>query len=110
MIVEKWLRFSSLFFHRKYRLLRKIKGTIRRRTSKHKGNTDLNIEPIQQESRFDDIAMSIKKSQKNDIVDNSTAPPMEKSITFNENAEVILKNSSYRNEDTSEDDIESTQI
>ena len=54
--------------------------------------------------------MSIKKSQKNDIVDNSTAPPMEKSITFNENAEVILKNSSYRNEDTSEDDIESTQI
>ena len=96
-------------FHRKYRLLRKIKGTIRRRTSKHKGNTDLNIEPIQQESRFDDIAMSIKKSQKNDIVDNSTAPPLEKSIKFNENAEVILKDSAYSNED-SEDDIESTQI
>ena len=98
----------SLLFYRKYRLLRKIKGTIRRRTE-HKGNNDLNIEPIQQESRFDDIAMSIKKSQKNDIVDNSTAPPLEKSIKFNENAEVILKDSAYSNED-SEDDIESTQI
>ena len=54
--------------------------------------------------------MSIKKSQKNDIVDNSTAPPLEKSIKFNENAEVILKDSAYSNEDTSEDDIESTQI
>ena len=53
--------------------------------------------------------MSIKKSQKNDIVDNSTAPPLEKSIKFNENAEVILKDSAYSNED-SEDDIESTQI
>ena len=93
-------------FYRKYQLLRKIKGTIRRRTSKHKGNTDLNIEPIQQktESRFDDIAMSIQKSHKNDIVDNSTAPTLEKSITFNENAEVILKNPTYSNED-SEDDI-----
>ena len=99
-----------MLFYRKYRLLRKIKGTIRRST-KRKGNNDLNIEPIQQktESRFDDIAMSIQKSHKNDIVDNSTAPTLEKSITFNENAEVILKNPTYSNED-SEDDIESTQI